>query len=71
VYLAVMDSASITEYVDSAQSDIEDSPQMGEATTKASILNDFIELLDWEIPTNTELEYSVKAFGKTFKSIML
>jgi hypothetical protein len=65
--LAVMDSASITEYVDSAQSDIEDSPQMGETTTKASILNDFIELLDWEIPTNTELEYSVKAFASTYK----
>jgi hypothetical protein len=62
-----MDTASIKEYVESAQSDIEDSPQMGEATTKASLLNKFIELLGWEIPRNTELEYSVKAFGSTYK----
>lgn len=62
-----MDGASIKEYVESAQSDIEDSPQMGEATTKASLLNEFIELLGWEIPRNTELEYSVKAFGSTYK----
>ena len=62
-----MDEASIREYVESAQSVIEDSPQMGEATTKAAILRDFIELLNWVIPTNTELEYSVKAFGKTYK----
>ena len=68
MYLAVMDSASIQDYVESAQPVIEDSPQMQEATTKASLLNDFIELLGWEIPTNTELEYSVKAFGKTFKA---
>jgi predicted type IV restriction endonuclease len=40
---------------------------MGEATTKASLLNKFIELLGWEIPRNTELEYSVKAFGSTYK----
>jgi hypothetical protein len=67
MYLAVMDSASIKEYVESAQSDIEDSPQMGEATTKASLLNEFIELLGWEIPSNTNLEYSVKAFGSTYR----
>jgi hypothetical protein len=35
-----MDGASIKEYVESAQSDIGDSPQMQEATTKASLLND-------------------------------
>ncbi|ERG99487.1 MAG: hypothetical protein J07HQX50_00634 [Haloquadratum sp. J07HQX50] len=62
-----MDTALIREYVMSAQSDIQQSPQMGEATTKASILNDFIELLGWEIPANTELEYSVKAFASTYK----
>ena len=62
-----MDIASIREYVESAEAVIEDSPQMQEATTKASLLNDFIELLGWKIPSNTELEYSVKAFGKTFK----
>lgn len=62
-----MNSESTREFVASAQSDIDESPQMGEATTKAAILRDFIELLNWEIPKNTELEYSVKAFGKTYK----
>jgi hypothetical protein len=62
-----MNTGSIQKFVSSAQSDIDDSPQMGEATTKAAILRDFIELLDWEIPGNTELEYSVKALGRTFK----
>jgi hypothetical protein len=62
-----MEEKPLQEYVDSAQSVIEDSPQMQEATTKASLLNDFVELLGWEIPKNTELEYSVKAFGKTHK----
>lgn len=62
-----MERGSLQDYVESAQSVIEESPQMGEATTKAAILRDFIELLNWEIPTNTELEYSVKAFGKTYK----
>lgn len=62
-----MERGPLENYVESAQSVIEKSPQMGEATTKAAILRDFIELLNWEIPTNTELEYSVKAFGKTYK----
>ena len=62
-----MDTISIQDYVKSAQAIIEDAPQMQEATTKASILNEFIELLGWEIPANTELEYSVKAFGSTYK----
>jgi hypothetical protein len=62
-----MDSAPIRECVESAQPVIEDSPQMQEATTKASLLNDFIELLGWKIPLNTELEYSVNVFGKVFK----
>jgi hypothetical protein len=62
-----MDTASIQDYVESAKPIIEDSPQMGEATTKAALLRDFIELLGWKIPMNTELEYSVNAFGKVFK----
>lgn len=40
---------------------------MDEANTKAAVLRDFLDLLGWEIPTNTQLEYSVKAFGKTYK----
>lgn len=55
------------EYVERAQSVIEASPQMDEANTKAAVLRDFLELLGWEIPTNTQLEYSVRAFGKTYK----
>lgn len=62
-----MDRELVQEYVASAQTAIDESPQMGEATTKAAILSDFIELLGWEVPINTELEYSVKALGRTFK----
>lgn len=40
---------------------------MDEANTKAAVLRDFLDLLEWEIPGNTQLEYSVKAFGKTYK----
>jgi hypothetical protein len=45
---------------------------MDEANTKAAILQSnreisFLELLNWEIPTNTQLEYSVEAFGQTYK----
>lgn len=40
---------------------------MDEANTKAAILRDFLDLLDWDIPLNTRLEYSVEAFGRTYK----
>lgn len=63
----MMSSETVRGFVESARLDIDESPQMGEATTKAAILRDFIELLGWEIPANTELEYSVKAFGRTYK----
>ena len=62
-----MDAESLEEYVASAKSIIKDSPQMGEATTKATLLSDFINRLGWEIPKNTQLEYSVKALGRVFK----
>lgn len=62
-----MDEQAVKEYVEKAQSLLDDSPQMGEATTKAAILRDFLDLLGWEIPQNTRLEYSVKAFGRTYK----
>ncbi len=62
-----MDKEDVQNYVRYTQSIIDDKPQMGEATTKAAILRDFLELLGWEIPANTELEYSVKAFGRTFR----
>lgn len=55
------------EYIEHAQSIIDASPQMDEANTKAAILRDFLGLLGWNIPANTQLEYSVKAFGKTYK----
>lgn len=54
-------------YVEHAQSVIDASPQMDEANTKAAVLREFLELLEWKIPSNTQLEYSVKAFGKTYK----
>jgi predicted type IV restriction endonuclease len=62
-----MDGDAVREYVERAQSVIEASPQMDEANTKAAILRDFLELLAWDIPTNTQLEYPVKAFGQTYK----
>lgn len=40
---------------------------MDEANTKAAVLREFLDLLDWDIPANTQLEYPVKAFGKTYK----
>jgi hypothetical protein len=62
-----MEREAVREYVEHARSTIDESPQMGEATTKAAVLRDFLDLLGWVIPTNTQLEYSVKAFGRTFK----
>lgn len=62
-----MNRDAVREYIDQSESVFESSPQMDEANTKAAILRDFLELLDWEIPTNTQLEYSVEAFGRTYK----
>ena len=62
-----MNSDSIRDYVGRSESVFDSSPQMDEANTKAAILRDFLDLLDWEIPTNTQLEYSVEAFGQTYK----
>lgn len=62
-----MDKEGIEEYIEHCQRLIKESPQMDEANTKAALLRDFLVLLDWEIPTNTQLEYSVEAFGQTYK----
>ncbi|WP_281195703.1 type I restriction enzyme HsdR N-terminal domain-containing protein [Halorubrum sp. F4] len=62
-----MDDDAVAEYVEDARSTIEAAPQMDEANTKAAILQSFLTLLDWKIPENTQLEYSVKAFGRTYK----
>lgn len=62
-----LDEKRVREYVEQAQSTIESAPQMQEATTKAAVLRDFLDLLNWEIPTDTQLEYSVKAFNRTYK----
>ncbi|WP_042662745.1 hypothetical protein [Haloferax sp. ATB1] len=42
---------------------------MDEVNTKAAVFRDFLELLDWQIPQNTQLEYSVEAFGQTYKLV--
>jgi hypothetical protein len=63
-----MDDQAVREYVEQAQRVLESSPQLDEANTKAAILQDFLGLLGWEIPDNTQLEYSVRAFGKTYKA---
>jgi len=62
-----MDEKAVKQYVEQAQSTIESAPQMQEATTKAAVLRDFLDLLNWAIPTDTQLEYSVKAFNRTYK----
>lgn len=63
-----MDVEEVRKYVDYAQETIDESPQMDEANTKAAILQPaFLDLLGWGIPKNTQLEYSVDAFGKTYR----
>jgi hypothetical protein len=67
-----MDRGTVEKYVKQSDNVLNSSPQMGEATTKAAILQSqkgisFLELLNWEIPENTQLEYSVEAFGNTYK----
>lgn len=62
-----MDRELIRDYVEQSASILDSSPQMDEANTKAAVLRDFLDLLDWQIPQNTQLEYSVEAFGQTYK----
>jgi len=62
-----MEEDAVRAYVERAKSVIDESPQMDEANTKAALLRDFLDTLGWEIPANTQLEYSVEAFGKTYK----
>jgi hypothetical protein len=62
-----MNIEAVRGFVNQSKTILDSSPQMDEANTKAAILRDFLELLDWEIPTNTQLEYSVDAFRQTYK----
>jgi len=62
-----MNRDAVREYVEQSDAVLESSPQMDEANTKAAVLRDFLSLLDWQIPQNTQLEYSVEAFGQTYK----
>jgi predicted type IV restriction endonuclease len=62
-----MDRDAVREYVEQSDAVLESSPQMDEANTKAAVLRDFLKLLGWQIPQNTQLEYSVEAFGQTYK----
>ena len=62
-----MNRDAVREYIGQSDALLESSPQMDEANTKAAVLRDFLELLDWQIPENTQLEYSVEAFGQTYK----
>jgi hypothetical protein len=67
VIISRMDGETVQEYVATSGSLLDDAPQMDEANTKAAVLRDFLDLLGWEIPQNTKLEYSVEAFGQTYK----
>ncbi|WP_255150378.1 type I restriction enzyme HsdR N-terminal domain-containing protein [Halorarius halobius] len=62
-----MDRDAVRKYVEQSDAVLDAAPQMDEANTKAAILRDFLSLLDWQIPQNTQLEYSVEAFGQTYK----
>jgi len=62
-----MNRKDVRSYIQQSESVFEASPQMDEANTKAAVLRDFLDLLGWEIPTNTKLEYPVQAFGRTYK----
>jgi len=62
-----MNREDVQNYIQNSKSVFEASPQMDEANTKAAVLRDFLDLLGWEIPTNTKLEYPVEAFGQTYK----
>ncbi|WP_255150396.1 type I restriction enzyme HsdR N-terminal domain-containing protein [Halorarius halobius] len=62
-----MNRDAVREYIEQSDAVLESSPQMDEANTKAAVLRDFLDLLDWQIPENTQLEYSVEAFGQTYK----
>ena len=62
-----MDKEAVQDYIEHAHSTIDDAPQMDEANTKAAVLRDFLNLLGWNIPTNTQLEYSVKVGTRSYK----
>lgn len=62
-----MNGDAVRDYIDKSESVLEASPQMDEANTKAAVLRDFLNILNWTIPTNTQLEYPVQAFGQTYK----
>lgn len=58
---------SVRDYVEQSKEVLNASPQMDEANTKAAVLRDFLDLLNWQIPQDAQLEYSVEAFGNTYK----
>lgn len=62
-----MDNTEVRSYVEHAQSVIDNAPQMDEANTKAAVLRDFLDLLGWQIPVNTQLEYSIKVGTRSYK----
>lgn len=62
-----MDSEDIEEYVKYAKKILDENPQMDEANTKAKLLRDLLELLDWDFATDVELEYPVPMATRTHK----
>lgn len=62
-----MNEVGVRDYIEHAQLIIDDAPQMDEANTKAAALQDFLNLLGWEIPANTQLEYPVKVGTRSYK----
>lgn len=62
-----MDSKDIEEYVKYASEILDANPQMDEANTKAKLIRDLLELLDWDFATDVELEYPVPMGNQTYK----
>lgn len=62
-----MDESQIKTFISEATADIETAPQMGEAMTKETVISNFLDLLSWELPGPTEMEFPVEAFGRQFR----
>jgi len=62
-----METEAIEEYAAYATKILDANPQMDEANTKAKLVRDLLELLDWNFATDVELEYPVPMATRTHK----
>jgi len=62
-----MDREEARDHVEQVQPIIADAPQTDEANTEAAAFRDFLDLLGWKTPTNTQPEYPVKVGTQSYK----